>query len=93
MGPSGQWILIFFIWAEIWGRHLKVPHPFMTQRAFVLVPLLRNCKRDLVEPQNWLTLQKNYLSQLDTSDVRKLEQWTSFSLKFLVVKMGIFAYN
>ena len=55
---------------EIWEtEHLTVPHPFMTQRAFVLVPLLEIAK-DLVEPQTGQTYE-NYLSQLDTSDVHK----------------------
>ena len=44
----------------------------MTQRAFVLVPLLEIAE-DLVEPQTGQPYEK-YLSQLDTSDVRKLEQ-------------------
>ena len=58
---------------EIWRtEHLKVPHPLMTQRAFVLVPLLEIAE-NLVEPQTGQAYKK-YLSQIDTSDVRKLEQ-------------------
>ena len=53
-------------------EHLKVPHPLMTQRAFVLVPLLEIAE-NLVEPQTGQAYKK-YLSQIDTSDVRKLEQ-------------------
>ena len=72
-GPRTVDIDILLYGQETWGtEHLKVPHPFMTQRAFVLVPLLEIAE-DLVEPQTGQPYEK-YLSQLDTSDVRKLEQ-------------------
>ena len=72
-GPRTVDIDILLYGQEIWEtEHLKVPHPFMTQRAFVLVPLLEIAE-DLVEPQTGQAYEK-YLSQLDTSDVRKLEQ-------------------
>ena len=72
-GPRTVDIDILLYGQEIWEtEHLIVPHPFMTQRAFVLVPLLEIAK-DLVEPQTGQPYEK-YLSQLDTSDVRKLEQ-------------------
>ncbi|MDB6217351.1 2-amino-4-hydroxy-6-hydroxymethyldihydropteridine diphosphokinase [Streptococcus vestibularis] len=71
-GPRTVDIDILLYGQETWGtEHLKVPHPFMTQRAFVLVPLLEIAE-DLVEPQTGQPYEK-YLSQLDTSDVRKLE--------------------
>ena len=57
---------------EIWEtEHLKVPHPYMSQRAFVLVPLIEIAD-DLVDPKTGQAYKK-YLSQLNTSDVRKLE--------------------
>ena len=69
-GPRTVDIDILLYGQEIWEtEHLIVPHPFMTQRAFVLVPLLEIAK-DLVEPQTGQTYE-NYLSQLDTSDVHK----------------------
>lgn len=72
-GPRTVDIDILLYGQEIWEtEHLKVPHPFMTQRAFVLVPLLEIAE-DLVEPQTGQAYE-NYLSQLDTSDVRKWEQ-------------------
>lgn len=72
-GPRTMDIDILLYGQEIWEtEHLIVPHPFMTQRAFVLVPLLEIAE-DLVEPQTGQPYEK-YLSQLDTSDVRKLEQ-------------------
>lgn len=72
-GPRTVDIDILLYGQEIWEtEHLIVPHPFMTQRAFVLVPLLEIAE-DLVEPQTGQAYEK-YLSQLDTSDVRKLEQ-------------------
>lgn len=72
-GPRTVDIDILLYGQETWGtEHLKVPHPFMNQRAFVLVPLLE-IAGDLVEPQTGQAYEK-YLSQLDTSDVRKLEQ-------------------
>ena len=72
-GPRTVDIDILLYGQEIWEtEHLIVPHPFMTQRAFVLVPLLEIAK-DLVEPQTGQAYKK-YLSQIDTSDVRKLEQ-------------------
>lgn len=72
-GPRTVDIDILLYGQEIWEtKHLKVPHPFMTQRAFVLVPLLEIAE-DLVEPQTGQAYEK-YMSQLDTSDVRKLEQ-------------------
>ena len=48
-----------------------MPHPYMSQRAFVLVPLIEIAD-DLVDPKTGQAYKK-YLSQLDTSDVRKLE--------------------
>ena len=91
-GPRTVDIDILLYGQEIWGtEHLKVPHPLMTQRAFVLVPLLEIAE-NLVEPQTGQAYKK-YLSQIDTSDVRKLEQVDWFLLKFLVVKIGIFCYN
>ena len=74
MGPLELWILIFFIWAGKSGglSTLKCLIPLMTQRAFVLVPLLEIAE-NLVEPQTGQAY-KNILSQIDTSDVRKLEQ-------------------
>lgn len=72
-GPRTVDIDILLYGQEIWEtEHLIVPHPFMTQRAFVLVPLLEIAE-DLDEPQTGQPYEK-YLSQLDTSDVRKLEQ-------------------
>ena len=72
-GPRTVDIDILLYGQEIWGtEHLKVPHPLMTQRAFVLVPLLEIAE-NLVEPQTGQAYKK-YLSQIDTSDVRKLEQ-------------------
>lgn len=72
-GPRTVDIDILLYGQETWRtEHLKVPHPFMNQRAFVLVPLLE-IAGDLVEPQTGQAYEK-YLSQLDTSDVRKLEQ-------------------
>ena len=69
-GPRTVDIDILLYGQEIWEtEHLIVPRPFMTQRAFVLVPLLEIAK-DLVEPQTGLTYE-NYLSQLDTNDVHK----------------------
>lgn len=69
-GPRTVDIDILLYGQEIWEtEHLIVPHPFMTQRAFVLVPLLEIAK-DLVEPQTGQTYE-NYLSQLDTNDVHK----------------------
>ena len=69
-GPRTVDIDILLYGQEIWEtEHLIVPHPFMTQRAFVLVPLLEIAK-DLVEPQTGQT-DENYLSQLDTNDVHK----------------------
>lgn len=69
-GPRTVDIDILLYGQEIWEtEHLIVPHPFMTQRAFVLVPLLEIAK-DLVEPQTGQTYEK-YLSQLDTNDVHK----------------------
>mgnify|MGYP000688971303 FL=1 len=57
---------------KVWETdHLKVPHPYMSQRAFVLVPLVEIAD-DLVDPKTGQAY-KNYLSQLNTSDVRKLE--------------------
>ena len=51
-GPRTVDIDILLYGQEIWGtEHLKVPHPLMTQRAFVLVPLLEIAE-NLVEPQN-----------------------------------------
>ena len=91
-GPRTVDIDILLYGQEIWGtEHLKVPHPLMTQRAFVLVPLLEIAE-NLVEPQTGQAYKK-YLSQIDTSDDRKLEQVDYFLLKFLVVKIGIFCYN
>ena len=70
-GPRTVDIDILLYGQEIWGtEHLKVPHPLMTQRAFVLVPLLEIAE-NLVEPQTGQAYKK-YLSQIDTSDVRKL---------------------
>lgn len=72
-GPRTVDIDILLYGQEIWEtEHLIVPHPFMTQRAFVLVPLLEIAE-NLVEPQTGQAYKK-YLSQIDTSDVRKLEQ-------------------
>ncbi|MQB64246.1 2-amino-4-hydroxy-6-hydroxymethyldihydropteridine diphosphokinase, partial [Lactobacillus reuteri] len=72
-GPRTVDIDILLYGQEIWRtEHLKVPHPLMTQRAFVLVPLLEIAE-NLVEPQTGQAYKK-YLSQIDTSDVRKLEQ-------------------
>ena len=72
-GPRTVDIDILLYGQEIWEtEHLKVPHPLMTQRAFVLVPLLEIAE-NLVEPQTGQAYKK-YLSQIDTSDVRKLEQ-------------------
>lgn len=69
-GPRTVDIDILLYGQEIWEtEHLIVPHPFMTQRAFVLVPLLEIAK-DLVEPKTGQTYE-NYLSQLDTNDVHK----------------------
>lgn len=69
-GPRTVDIDILLYGQEIWEtEHLIVPHPFMTQRAFVLVPLLE-IANDLVEPQTGQTYE-NYLSQLDTNDVHK----------------------
>ena len=69
-GPRTVDIDILLYGQETWGtEHLKVPHPFMNQRAFVLVPLLE-IAGDLVEPQTGQTYE-NYLSQLDTNDVHK----------------------
>ncbi|MFR4698011.1 MAG: 2-amino-4-hydroxy-6-hydroxymethyldihydropteridine pyrophosphokinase, partial [Streptococcus salivarius] len=45
--------------------------PYMSQRAFVLVPLIEIAD-DLVDPKTGQAYKK-YLSQLNTSDVRKLE--------------------
>ncbi len=75
---------------EIWEtEHLKVPHPYMVSGSFVLVPLVEIAD-DLVDPKTGKL--QNYLSQLNTSGVRKLELWTSF-YEILVVKMGNFASN
>ena len=69
-GPRTVDIDILLYGQETWGtEHLKVPHPFITQRAFVLVPLLEIAE-DLDEPQTGQTYE-NYLSQLDTNDVHK----------------------
>ena len=71
-GPRTVDIDILLYGQEIWEtEHLKVPHPFMTQRAFVLVPLIEIAD-DLVDPKTGQAYKK-YLSQLNTSDVRKLE--------------------
>ena len=69
-GPRTVDILLYG--QEIWEiEHLKVPHPYMSQRAFVLVPLVEIAD-DLVDPKTGQAY-KNYLSHLNTSDVRKLE--------------------
>ena len=71
-GPRTVDIDILLYGQEIWEtEHLKVPHPYMSQRAFVLVPLVEIAD-DLVDPKTGQAY-KNYLSQLNTSDVRKLE--------------------
>ena len=71
-GPRTVDIDILLYGQETWGtEHLKVPHPYMSQRAFVLVPLVEIAD-DLVDPKTGQAY-KNYLSQLNTSDVRKLE--------------------
>ena len=71
-GPRTVDIDILLYGQEIWEtEHLKVPHPYMSQRAFVLVPLVE-IPDDLVDPKTGQAY-KNYLSQLNTSDVRKLE--------------------
>ena len=71
-GPRTVDIDILLYGQEIWEtEHLKVPHPYMSQRAFVLVPLVEIAD-DLVDPKTGQAY-KNYLSQLNTSDVRKVE--------------------
>ena len=71
-GPRTVDIDILLYGQEIWEtEHLKVPHPYMGQRAFVLVPLIEIAD-DLVDPKTGQAYKK-YLSQLNTSDVRKLE--------------------
>ena len=71
-GPRTVDIDILLYGQEIWEiEHLKVPHPYMSQRAFVLVPLVEIAD-DLVDPKTGQAY-KNYLSHLNTSDVRKLE--------------------
>ena len=71
-GPRTVDIDILLYGQEIWEtEHLKVPHPYMSQTAFVLVPLVEIAD-DLVDPKTGQAY-KNYLSQLNTSDVRKLE--------------------
>ena len=91
-GPRTVDIDILLYGQEIWEtEHLKVPHPYMSQRAFVLVPLVEIAD-DLVDPKTGQAY-KNYLSQLDTNDVHKFVTSDQFLLKFLVVKMGIFCYN
>ena len=71
-GPRTVDIDILLYGQEIWEtEHLKVPHPYMSQRAFVLVPLVEIAD-DLVDPKTGQAY-KNYLSQLNTSGVRKLE--------------------
>lgn len=69
-GPRTVDIDILLYGQEIWEtEHLKVPHPYMSQRAFVLVPLVEIAD-DLVDPKTGQAY-KNYLSQLDTNDVHK----------------------
>lgn len=51
-------------------ERLKVPHPYMDQRAFVLVPLLE-IDPTLSVPKESKTYQK-YLSQLDQSEIKKI---------------------
>ena len=71
-GPRTVDIDILLYGQEIWEtEHLKVPHPYMSQRAFVLVPLIEIAD-DLADPKTGQAYKK-YLSQLNTSDVRKLE--------------------
>lgn len=73
-GALGLWCDIAFYMGRgnLGTEHLKITCPFMTQRAFVLWFLFRNC-RGFSWASNWSNPRK-YLSQLDTSDVRKLEQ-------------------
>lgn len=48
--------------------NLKIPHPYMTQRAFVMVPL-EEIAPDLVIEKKHLS---DYLEKLDTSEVVKV---------------------
>ncbi|MGT2928876.1 2-amino-4-hydroxy-6-hydroxymethyldihydropteridine diphosphokinase [Streptococcus dentasini] len=47
---------------------LQLPHPYMTQRAFVLVPLLE-IEAELTEPSTGLSYA-SYLAELDCSGIR-----------------------
>ncbi|HHK0194523.1 TPA: 2-amino-4-hydroxy-6-hydroxymethyldihydropteridine diphosphokinase [Streptococcus pyogenes] len=48
-------------------KELKVPHPYMTERAFVLIPLLE-LQPDLKLPPNHKFL-RDYLAALDQSEI------------------------
>ena len=90
-GPRTVDIDILLYGQEIWEtEHLKVPHPYMSQRAFVLVPLIEIAD-DLVDPKTGQAYKK-YLSQLDTSDVRKLEVMSSRWGFFAIINLGFLLY-
>ncbi|MCY7195127.1 2-amino-4-hydroxy-6-hydroxymethyldihydropteridine diphosphokinase [Streptococcus dysgalactiae subsp. equisimilis] len=67
-GPRTIDIDILLFGEEVYDtKELKVPHPYMTERAFVLIPLLE-LQPDFKLPPNHKFL-RDYLAALDTSDI------------------------
>ena len=70
-GPRTVDIDILLYGEEVWSSdRLCIPHPYMHERAFVLVPLLE-VEADLREPQTGKSY-RDYLKLLDTSDIHVL---------------------
>ncbi|WP_221912680.1 2-amino-4-hydroxy-6-hydroxymethyldihydropteridine diphosphokinase [Streptococcus halichoeri] len=62
--------LLLFNHERITSDDLLIPHPYMTQRAFVLIPLLEIAPNLRLEPDG--KLLSHYLTALDLSGVRKV---------------------
>ena len=70
-GPRTVDIDILLYGDESWSsERLNLPHPYMHERAFVLVPLLE-IAADLQEPGTGKSY-RDYLTLLDTSDIHVL---------------------